>query len=434
MSRPMAGWRRVIAPRAPGDDVVPLPARLYALLRDGAWLDRRRMRAYGLILLAINAGAMLVVGARALGLFLPLEGFATLDFDSFYAAGRLTLNGTPALAYDMAAHKAAEHAIYGRADLGYNFFFYPPVLLLLCPLLALLPFGWAFVAWGCGQALLFAAALRAVLGRAATLLPCLAFPSAVLSLAMGQNALLTAGLFAGGTALLGRNRPFAAGLVLGCLCYKPHFGLLLPVALLAGRQWRAIAGAATSVAALGAAVTLLFGPDIWTAYWRLFTTTGPATFANGPVPPGHLVSVFGAALQAGAPPAVANGLQAAAALGAAALVARLWRGPAPLAPRAIALVAGTMLSVPVILYYDLTAAAVCLAWLAVDARRTGWLAWEKAFVVLAFAIALFARGAGAHHLPLGPLVALGFLAVAWRRSRYELEKGDAYDVEIVDYH
>jgi hypothetical protein len=392
------------------------PAQLIAALRDGAWLHRERMRAYALILLLLNAGAMLVIGARALGLFLPLPGPATLDFDSFWAAGRLVLDGTPALAYDMAAHRAVEHAVYGRDDIGYNFFFYPPMLLPLCALVAALPFAWAFVAWDAGQILLFAAGLRGVLGRKATLLPCLAFPAAVFSLAMGQNALLTAGLFAAGTALLAKGRPFAAGLVLGCLCYKPHFGLLLPVALLAARQWRAVAGAAAAIAGLAGAATVLGGTEVWTAYWRLFTGAG-ATYENGPVPAGHLVSVFGAALQWGGSPAVAYGLQAAAALAVAAMVAILWARPGPFAPRAVALVAGTMLAVPVILYYDLTMAAVCLAWLAVDARRTGWLAWEKAFVVATFAIALVARGAGAHHIPVGLLVAAGFMAVAWCRGR-----------------
>ena len=50
------------------------------------------------------------------------------------------------------------------------------------------------------------------------------------------------------------------------MTYKPHLGLLIPVALLAGRQWRAIAGAITSAGALLLASVLLFGPDIWRDY------------------------------------------------------------------------------------------------------------------------------------------------------------------------
>jgi len=99
-------------------------------------------------------------------------------------------------------------------------------------------------------------------------------------------------------------------------------------------------------------------------------------------------------------------------------VASLWRRCPHMAPRAVALMAGTMVAVPVILIYDFLPAAICLAWLAVDARRTGWLAWEKAFIVVTFAVALLSRSlATAAGIPLGPVVALGLLALAWRRGR-----------------
>jgi len=38
-------------------------------------------------------------------------------------------------------------------------------------------------------------------------------------------------------------RPVAAGLLFGLLCYKPHFGLLVPVALASGGYWRSFAAA-----------------------------------------------------------------------------------------------------------------------------------------------------------------------------------------------
>jgi alpha-1,2-mannosyltransferase len=52
------------------------------------------------------------------------------DFVSFYAAGKLALAGTPALAYDQAAHFLMEQR-FTVEGAPYQFFFYPPVFLML---------------------------------------------------------------------------------------------------------------------------------------------------------------------------------------------------------------------------------------------------------------------------------------------------------------
>jgi hypothetical protein len=62
----------------------------------------------------------------------------------------------------------------------------------------------------------------------------------------GQNSTWTPGLFGGGLSLLER-RPLLAGGLLGLLIYKLQLGLLIPVALLAGRHWRASEGLAVSL-------------------------------------------------------------------------------------------------------------------------------------------------------------------------------------------
>ena len=114
------------------------------------------------------------------------------------------------------------------------------------------------------------AALAARAGRD-WLLPLLAFPAVFWTIGLGQNAFLNAALFGGFTLLLDR-RPLSAGMLLGVLCYKPHFGLLAPVALhrrpaVAG----AFAGAAITVAVAGRASVALFGWGTWTAYLTAFS-------------------------------------------------------------------------------------------------------------------------------------------------------------------
>jgi hypothetical protein len=57
-----------------------------------------------------------------------------------------------------------------------------------------------------------------------------------------QNSLLTAALFGAATLFVDR-RPSVAGVLFGALCYEPPFGLLVPVALAAQKNWRAFAAA-----------------------------------------------------------------------------------------------------------------------------------------------------------------------------------------------
>jgi hypothetical protein len=73
---------------------------------------------------------------------------------------------------------------------------------------------------------------------------------------------LTAALFGAATLLID-GRPVPAGLLFGMLCYKPHLGLLIPVALAAGRRWRAFTAAVAAVLGLCAFSAVLFGVDTW---------------------------------------------------------------------------------------------------------------------------------------------------------------------------
>src|SRR6202023_3344335 len=85
-----------------------------------------------------------------------------------------------------------------------------------------------------------------------------AFPAIFVNLGHGQNGFLTAGLL--GAALLSLpRRPLLSGILFGLLAYKPQFGLLIPIALLAGGQWRATISAGLTVVALMTVATLAFG-------------------------------------------------------------------------------------------------------------------------------------------------------------------------------
>ena len=187
----------------------------------GAWLDRRRIRAGAAILLAAQLAGFAFIVAGTHGWIVPVTRPTTTDFVSFYAAGALADQGLPALAYDGAAHLAAEERATA-AGIAYQFFNYPPVYILLCAALAKLPYLVAFVVFEAATLVFYLAVVFRILGeRSGTaFVVLLGFPMVFWNIGLGQNAFLTAGLFGAATMLVDR-RPIAAGLLFGALCYKP---------------------------------------------------------------------------------------------------------------------------------------------------------------------------------------------------------------------
>jgi alpha-1,2-mannosyltransferase len=386
----------------------------------GNWLDHRRIIAYCAILLAIEVSGFLFLVAGTHGLIVPLSAPTSTDFVSFYAAGSLADAGTPELVYDQAAHSAAEERAT-ESGVEYRFFYYPPVFLLLCAPLARLPYLAAFLVFEGATLILYLIVVRTILDACsfAGLVPILAFPAVFWTLGLGQNAFLTATLFGAGTLCVDR-RPIAAGLFFGALCYKPHFGLLVPLALAAGGHWRAFAAAFTAAAALCLSSLMLFG---WATWSNFFTTLAAshATYESGRVAFGGLVSPFGAVLLLGGNSATAYAVQAGSTLSAALLVGFVWRSGLALPIRAATLAAATLVAIPVILIYDLTLAGVAAVWLVSTRGGDQLPVWEKAALVGSFLLLLDPRDlAEISRVPVAPLVAVALIvAVATRVFRSE---------------
>jgi alpha-1,2-mannosyltransferase len=377
---------------------------------------RGRLFGYALVLLIAEVVATLWFVAGTHGWIVPLASPTSTDFASFYAAGKLAAAGTAPLAYDRVAHQAAEWAATAPG-IEYQFFFYPPVFLLLAAPLSVLPYLPAFAVFEVATLLFYLAALRPILGVAGWrwLVPALGFPAVFWTLGLGQNAFLSAGLFAVGTRLLDR-RPGFAGLALGCLIYKPHLGLLIPLALLAGRHWRAITGAAAGAGGLILLSGLVFGWEAWAAFLAEFTGAH-GTYENGRIELAGMITVFAAARLLGLPTAVGYAAQALAGVAAAVPVALLFWRRAALPPRAAALLAATLLAVPVLLLYDLTLLAVAGAWLLAPAHERGRRPGEVPTLIAGYVTPLICRPIGLGlHLGVAPLAAAALLVAAVRRG------------------
>lgn len=395
-------------------------AGLLARLASGAWLSRKRLRLYTIILLVGELAVFAFIVAGTHGWIVPLDKPNTTDFISFYAAGRLADSGTPALAYDHAAHLAAEEAVAGQG-IQYQFFNYPPVYEALFAPIAHLPYLVAFVGFQTATLLLFLFVARRILDdpSAVALIALLAFPAVWWNFGLGQNAFLTAALFGAATLLVDR-RPVLAGLCFGALCYKPHLALLVPLALGVGGNWRAFAAAAVSATALVLLSLALFG---W-ATWQAFIATAGAShtmYESGRILFGGFISPFGAMRLLGASIGTAYVVQGACTVIAALMVAVVWRRRLSLPVRSAVLAAATLLAVPLSLLYDMMLGAVAGCWLLRGAGRETLPPWEKTALALAYLAMLDSRGLAEELLlPVNTLAAAILFGLAVRRAVHEL--------------
>jgi hypothetical protein len=243
----------------------------------------------------------------------------------------------------------------------------------------------------------------------------MAFPAVFWVIGIGQNSFLTAAFFGAATVLLER-RPVLAGVAFGLICYKPHFGLLIPVALMAGQYWKTCLTTAATVAVLAVVSALAFGLQTWWSFFETFAGSR-TVFAEGQVAFSGLVSLFAAARMLGVLAGSAYLIQAMVTLGAAVTVGLIWyrRSDAPV--RFAALIAGTMLAIPVILIYDLLLLVVAGCWLIKTGRDSGFLNWEKTVLAGLFLVPLLSRSLGiGMNVPIGPLGPLVMLGLCVMRA------------------
>lgn len=374
-------------------------------------LDRRRVFRFCGILLLVEVVFFLYIAAGTHGLIVPLKKPTSTDFVSFYAAGKLADAGTPEFAYDRDVHYSAEQRVT-EPGIVYNFFYYPPIFLLLCGALARLPYLAAFVIFEATTLGCYLLVLRRILGerRGAVLVPLLAFPPVLWTIGLGQNGFLTAGLFGAATLLVDR-RPAIAGLLFGTLCIKPHFALLVPVALVAGGRWRAFAAAAASAAGLCLLSLSIFGWQTWHAFLTTLNES-QAVYASGRIPFGGFVTPFGAAMLLGTNRTLAGIVQAGATVVAAGLVAWVWRRGVTPPVRAATLVSATLVAVPLALFYDLVLAGLAAAWLLRAEGKYALGEWGRLALAGLYVLSLNPRGIAADwHFPIGPFIAVAFAAL-----------------------
>jgi hypothetical protein len=291
-------------------------------------------------------------------------------------------------------------------------FFYPPTALFLGLPFAALPFLPALGLWLGVTGTAYALVLRAIAGRGA-LGPAIGFPAVFTCALLGQNSLLSAALFGGAALMLDRS-PRVAGMLLGCLAYKPQLAVLAPLALMAAGRWRAFTAAALTVAGLVAGSVAAFGLDSWVGFFASLGVMNRCLGAGENF--SIFASVYGAARLLHATDATAWLWQmAAAAVAAVGLGVVAWRRPGGMAEIA-ALVVASLFCVPFLGDYDLVVAAVAGAWIVHEATCGKWLDYERVTLALLFFAPLATKSAGGTAgVPLAPVALVVLAALLVRR-------------------
>jgi len=320
------------------------------------------------LLLALAGSICLALSALQLAIYLAGFNLRDSDFVGLWGFARFAFAQGATGLYDEAQLRPFQEQLFPDVPLYFPFPYPPWFLFVLAPFGAL-PFGWARLAWVFVPLAPFLLAAWALGGRrVGVALAVLIMPTSLITALFGQTGFLVGALLGGGLALL-PTRPVLAGVLLGLLSVKPHFGLLVPIALLAAGAWRAIFAAGVTVLALALAATLAFGWAVWPAWLGSFAPHVGLVQGAQALQTRLMPTAFVNMLGIGAPSWVAWLAQAVVALVAAAGVWRCYRA-GPTTTAAASLLAGALLATPYAFTYDLPMAGLGAVLLVAERLRT----------------------------------------------------------------
>ena len=267
---------------------------------------------------------------------------------------------------------------------GVRPFVYPPPALLLFAPFGLLSFGAANAVWTLlGAAVLLVVMARKVAApRILALLIMLLGPASVLVLVAGQVTFLVAAAAVAGLYCL-KTRPVLAGVLFGLAgAIKPQAMVLLPVALLATREWRTLGASAVTVGIAVLASLLAFGPRLWldwvaaVPHFEHFVMTAPG-LERGMITPTALGGTMGL------DPGGLATWRLAFGVGALVMVWMVFRKTEDPARRIAALLGGGLFITPYAMHYDAALLAPAVALMLTQRTAPGaWLAALAATALL----------------------------------------------------
>ena len=332
------------------------------------------------------------------------------DFTIFVTGAHILTSGQGADLYDLTTQAEVQRDLGGgvRFPGGVLPFNYPPyVAMLFVPLSWVSPdiayYLWIAILWGVLMALALSMRARyhqwqGVPMPPIYLLALFSFVPVYEALLMGQMSLVLLALWWWAFAAWRQSNWALLGVAVGLAAFKPQMVILLCVALLVQKNWRALLYAALTQAVLWGVAVLLAGPRIITSYVAMLqlssTTTGSLGFSPEVMP-----NLRGLLTIIGLPPGLVLQLAMLSWLLSIAAVALIWRASWPLPTRfGITTVLAVMLS-PHLYIHDasLLVLAVICAFLAYTGHRImpgiGWLLASFAFLFVSVYSVIIGRSA-----------------------------------------
>ena len=220
------------------------------------WLTARRLRTHGAIL-ALCVWTFYAWNLATPGLRDRNGNLKGTDFLHFYTLGLVADEYRGADLYDISAQaQLAARRVPEAAGIRYLPLYPPQVSIVFAPL-ARLSYGWALFCWWVWSAILYGlccyAVWRACPGlreyRGTVAILAAAFPAFFHLIAWGQTSAIPLACFVLMFFLLRDQREILAGLVFGCLIFKPQLGVAGAILFLSIGAWKTLAGASISAAA-----------------------------------------------------------------------------------------------------------------------------------------------------------------------------------------
>jgi hypothetical protein len=210
---------------------------------------------------------------------------------------------------------------------------------------------------------------------------------------------------------------------IGCLTYKPQWGILVPVALIAAKKWRAVVSSIATTAILAGISIIAFGVAAWSALPRELLARAAVNLSLDPGG-GHLgldprgqwryhQTIFGLIHSLHGTAFTAWLAQGVATLGCGIIVWLVWRFPARYALQAATLSAAVLVAAPHAFGYDMVAIAIPVAFLSHDQIRCGLLRGEQTWLLSLFGATMLCN---LGPVPVGPFVAIVLLGLVLRRA------------------
>jgi alpha-1,2-mannosyltransferase len=402
----------------------------------GSWLTPKRLRAHGTIL-AVCLWSFCAWNVATPGLRDRNGNLKGTDFLHLYALGSLAAAHRGADLYDMNAQAAlAAQRVPPAAGIRYLPLYPPQVSIFFAPL-AHFSYGWALALWWGCSAVIYGICCYSVwpacqslrnYGRTVVILA-LAFPAFFHLIAWGQTSAVALACFTLAFFLLRDRREFVAGLVLGCLIFKPQLGVAAAIVFVSIGAWKTVLAAALSAAAQLSAGVLYYGIEPFLNWVRtLWNVRAVLPLLEPKLYQTHSLRTFWSMLLPW--PGLALGLYLLSAAFVLGLTIACWRRSQamPLPLRYSALLFASVLVAPHLTVYDLVILAPAFLLLADwivtqpltdSSRRMGTLLYLTYMLPL---IGPFARWT---HVQLSVMAMAAALYVIWQICRESAPASDA---------